>query len=235
MPRSRAIPSVKPKRRKKKSNRFLYQGLAISALTVVSAGYLAYQQSAEAEAARVRQEQAYQDSIARAQARLSAVSSRGKLVFTGLPSNARLNVAGRVFVPGVVDSMEPGRYVAEARAAGYRDLSREIMVTAGQTDTIVMTMSLAVASQPTQTTREPTKAAPPVKVDTSEVRLAVFPIHAEIFVNGRSVGKGRARDRLATGSHTVRYQAVGCVPEEATISVSDGRPLVVPPRTLNCQ
>jgi hypothetical protein len=235
LPRSRAIPSVTTKRKKKKSNKFLYQGLAISALTVVSAGYLAYQQSADAEAARVRQEQAYQDSIARAQARSAAVSTRGKVVFTGLPSNVRLSIGGRVFVPGVVDSMEPGRYVAEARAAGYRDLNREFAVTAGRTDTIVITMSLAVASQPTLTSRETTKAAPPVRVDTSEVRLAVLPLHAEIFVNGRSVGKGRARDRLPAGAHTVRYQAVGCVPEEATISVSDGRPLVVPPRTLNCQ
>jgi serine/threonine protein kinase len=232
MPRSRAIPSVKPKRRKKKSNKFLYQGLAISALTVVSAGYLAYQQSADAEAARIRQEQAYQDSIARAQA---AVSTRGKLIFTGLPSNARLFVGSRLFIAGQVDSLEPGTYEAKATASGYRELTRLITVKAGQTDTINLAMTLAVASQPTQTTRETTKAAPPAKVDTSEVRLAVFPIHVEIFVNGRSVGKGRARDRLPAGSHTVRYQAVGCVPEEATISVSDGRPLVVPPRTLNCQ
>jgi hypothetical protein len=96
-------------------------------------------------------------------------------------------------------------------------------------------MNLATAAPVREPAREPTKVVTPVRVDTSEVRLAVQPIHAEILVNGRRAGLGRARLRLPTGMHTVRYQAVGCVPEEAQISVSDGRPLVVPPRTLNCQ
>jgi serine/threonine protein kinase len=236
LPRSRAIPVVKKSgRRKKKSKKFLYQGLAISALTLASAGYLAYKQSLEAAAQRTRQEQeAAAVSAARERDRLAA-SARGKLIFTGLPANATLLVGGKLFIAGQVDSLEPGRYMAEARAAGYQDLNTLISVTSGKTDTVRLSMNLTVATPVREPAREPTKVAAPVRVDTSEVRLAVLPIHAEILVNGRRAGLGRARSRLPTGTHTVRYQAVGCVPEEAQISVSDGRPLVVPPRTLNCQ
>ena len=236
LPRSRSIPTVKKAaKKKKKSRKLMYQGLAISALTVLSAGYLAYQQSLEAAAEKTRLEQAAADSAARERERLSSVSLRGKLVFTGLPTNANLTVGGKVFFAGQVDSLEPGTYVAEARAPGYRDITRQISVVAGRTDTVYLAMNMSAPEPVRANVSQPTKTVAAAPVDTSEVRLAVFPIHAEILVNGRRAGLGRARAKLATGTHTVRYQAVGCVPEEAQISVADGRPLVVPPRTLNCQ
>ena len=235
LPRSRNVPAIKKTgKKKKKSNKLMYQGLAISAITVMTAGYMAYQQSLEAAAEKQRVEQAAADS-ARERDRLSSVSLRGKLVFTGLPTNASLTVGGKVFFAGQVDSLEPGTYVAEARAAGYKDHSQLITVAAGRTDTVYLAMSMNTPEPVRQTVSQPTKTVVAAPVDTSEVRLAVNPIHAEILVDGRRAGLGRARVRLTTGTHTVRYQAVGCVPEEAQISVSEGRPLVVPPRTLNCQ
>jgi hypothetical protein len=235
LPRSRSVPAVKKSgRKRKKSRKLMYQGLAISALTVMTAGYLAYQQSLEAAAQKERLEQAAADSATRERER-SAVSLRGKLVFTGLPTNANLNVGGKVFFAGQVDSLEPGTYVAEAKAGGYRDLTQRITVIAGRTDTVYLAMNMDTPEPARPTVSQAAKPVAAAPVDTSEVRLAVFPIHAEIFVNGRRAGLGRQRVRLPTGTHTVRYQAVGCVPEEAQISVADGRPLVVPPRTLNCQ
>jgi serine/threonine protein kinase len=235
-PRNRSIPAARlGGRKKKKSQKMLWQGLAISVLTLVSAGYLAYQQSLDAAAARNRSEQAVADSLARERQAAAALSARGKLIFTGLPQNSSLTVGGRLFKAGQVDSLEPATYLAEARAEGYQPLIRQITVVAARTDTIDMTMQLATATPVTATPVQSSRPAPRVASEPSQVRIAANPLHVQILVNGERRGLGRVVVMLPEGSHTVRYQAVGCVAEEAVISVTSGQPLVVPPRTLNCQ
>jgi serine/threonine protein kinase len=235
-PRSRSAPMGRTAtRKKKKSNKMLYQGLAITAITLVSAGYMAYRQSLDASAQKARRDREVADSSARARELAAAASARGKLVFTGLPPGARLQAGGKVFFAGKVDSLDPGTYLAQAEASGYHSVSKQITVAAGRTDTVDMSMAPATTTTSTQTQTQTPRQTTRVILDSSMVRFAAIPIRVEILVDGRRVGAGRVNTKLPVGVHTVRYQGVGCKPEEIIITVSPGQALLVAPRTLDCQ
>jgi Spy/CpxP family protein refolding chaperone len=74
--------------------------------------------------------------------------------------------------------------------------------------------------------------APPL--DSVEVRIAVMPIYADIYLDGLKIGSGRRFVRLAIGAHTLLYHAAGCTDITVPITVEKGPPLVVPRQTLTC-
>lgn len=87
-----------------------------------------------------------------------------------------------------------------------------------------------------QPPRQATVDAPIVVADSGDVRFTVMPAHSDISVDGRHVGKGRfLPKRLPVGTHTVRYEAPGCTPDEFPVVVTKGSTILIPPVTLKCR
>jgi hypothetical protein len=172
-----------------------------------------------------------------AQERILA-QTRGSRIIAGLPENVRVMLNGRPYANGETFTADTGTYSAFAIAPGYEQLSSAVVVEAGRNDTVYLTMKPLVAqaggqTQQVQTRRE--DIAPPAPRDSSEVRLAVIPLYADILIDGRKVGSGRVRTSLPVGPHMVRYTALNCDAEDRSITVVKGEPLIVPNYTMTCR
>ena len=71
-------------------------------------------------------------------------------------------------------------------------------------------------------------------LDSTEVRISVMPIYADIYVDDVKIGSGRRFAKLAIGQHMLLYHATGCTDVTLAISVNKGPPIVVPRQTLTC-
>ncbi|MEX2177057.1 MAG: serine/threonine-protein kinase, partial [Gemmatimonadaceae bacterium] len=233
-PRSRpAVPApTAPVRRRKKNTKSLKMGAAIMGVAMVGVGWLGVDQFQKA------QDKARTDSIAAAvavqqqEAERAAANAQGKLVFVNLPAGATVVVGGRVFNPGQVDSLAPGRYLATANASGFEQATQLIDVVAARLDTIRMNMSLASAS-PAQTTPTPTTTTARAPTDSAEVRVDVQPVRAEVFAGARRLGAGRFIEKLPVGNHSIRVRTFGCTEQTLSITVRKDEPQVVR-TTLSC-
>jgi Spy/CpxP family protein refolding chaperone len=74
--------------------------------------------------------------------------------------------------------------------------------------------------------------APPL--DSTEVRISVMPIYADIYLDGIKIGSGRRFVKLAIGQHVLLYHAAGCTDVTLPILIEKGPPIVVPRQTLTC-
>jgi serine/threonine protein kinase len=226
---------VRPRRKKKKNKAVLAAGMLMVVGLGSSSGYLLYAQN---EATRVR----VADSLAAAEQR--AMLSRGRVVIAGLPNDGTIAIGNRVFQNGETFVGDTGvTYVGTATAPGdYEPLARQFTVRGGATDTLIITLNekrdvaaagRPVAPPPPRQTPAPT---PAVVIDSGEVRFVVMPAHSDIYVNGEHVGKGRFLSRkFPVGTHTVRYTAPECTPDEFPIVVTKGAPFIVPPVSLKCR
>lgn len=93
-----------------------------------------------------------------------------------------------------------GRYTVTARARGYRDVTRSVVIVAGQSN--VETIS-------------------PVPL-TGAVQITVYPSSANIYVDGSFVGTSSCRFEGSTGSHTVSVSAYGYKSKTEEITLSAG-------------
>lgn len=93
-----------------------------------------------------------------------------------------------------------GRYTVTARASGYRDVTRSVVIVAGQSN--VETIS-------------------PVPL-TGAVQITVYPSAANIYVDGSFVGTSSCRFEGSTGSHTVSVSAYGYKSKTEEITLSAG-------------
>jgi serine/threonine protein kinase len=229
-PKSRPpSPAVRPIRRKKKKNKMLMPAMGLIFMGLAGGGFLQYQNMQDQASARAAQ--AKKDSIAnfqKAQARL------GRVVIGGLPPGGQVSLAGKYYGNGATFSGEPGNYPAEATADGYEPLAKTVTLAAGKLDTMYFSMTTrqaAVAAQ-NQQTRQFTPLAPR---DSEQVRFAVRPPYALVFVDGQQLGTGMFQKKVPVGGHTVKYSAPNCDSEDRSIMVVKGEPLIVPALTLNCR
>ena len=72
------------------------------------------------------------------------------------------------------------------------------------------------------------------QLDSTEVRISVTPIFADIYVDDVKIGSGRHFVKLALGQHVLLYHAAGCTDITIPISVVKGPPIVIPRKTLTC-
>lgn len=70
--------------------------------------------------------------------------------------------------------------------------------------------------------------------DSVEVRMAVLPNYADIYLNGMKIGTGRKFVMLPVGRHELLYHAPGCTDIKLQITVEKGPPLLIPVQTLAC-
>jgi serine/threonine protein kinase len=229
-PKSRPpSPAVRPIRRKKKKNKMLMPAMGLIFMGLAGGGFLQYQNMQDQASARAAQ--AKKDSIAnfqKAQARL------GRVVIGGLPPGGQVELMGRLYGNGATFSGDPGNYPATASADGYEQMLKTVTLAAGKLDTMYfnMTTRQAAAAAQNQGTRQFTPLAPR---DSEQVRFAVRPPYAAVFVDNQQLGTGMFQKKVPVGPHTVKYSAPNCDSEDRSITVNKGEPLIVPALTLNCR
>jgi hypothetical protein len=195
-------------------------------------GYMLYSDNVQQSAARRAAEQAQRDSVQALEA-----ASRGSRVIAGLPDTVVAVINNKPYRNGDVFNADSGSYYVQVRARGFEELFQPFTVDAGRSDTLLLSLQKAAgagtSSQPVQTSRT-TVTARTLPVDSAEVRISVMPPHADIQVDGVRIGSGRVARKLPVGQHLLRYSAVNCDPEDRSITVSPGEPLLVPVLTLQC-
>src|SRR6185503_12744934 len=233
-PKTRAPqPAFLPRRRKKK-NKVMIPAMGLIFLGLGRGVFLQYQ-NMQAEQKRVSDSTRMADSLA--QERILS-QTRGSRVIAGLPENVRVTINGRPYANGETFTADTGTYSAFAIAPGYEQLSSAVVVEAGRNDTAYLTMKPLVsqtAAQTQQSSQRREELTPLAPRDSSEVRLAVIPLYADILIDGRKIGSGRVRTTLPVGPHTVRYTALNCDAEDRSITVVKGEPLIVPNLTMTCR
>jgi len=234
----RARPVALPARKKKKKNRkALYQGLAVLGFTAIVGGYAGYDQyqKSQAEARQRQQEQALAQQQAE-EARLA--QSRGAVVFTGLPSGATIEIAGRVFMPDQLVQLDTGNYQANIQAgASYAPYTRVFTVRPSATDTIPIALTLASAAAPPVAAPGATPSRPTARAvtDSGEVRFVLSPVQAEArLADGTRLGSGRFIRFLPVGTHSIRVSAgTTCRATDREVQVSRAERALVQV-TLEC-
>ncbi len=100
-------------------------------------------------------------------------------------------------------SLEPGRmHTIRLSKAGYEKAERRLKLASGAEKTL--TVKLAARR--------------------GEVQLAVSPPDAELFVDGKSVGRVTGRIRLPAGKHRLEIRKKGYLPFQTTVAVRPGYP-----------
>jgi hypothetical protein len=196
-------------------------GMFLMMLLTLGGGGWAMWTQQKATAARLERQRA--DSLARAAVADSL--SRGSKLVVGLPDDVEATIDGRPFRNGERFTADTGRYIATATKPGYQDWRQTVVIESGKHDTLQVAMVLATLA-PTPITRPGPQVA--VVRDSSQVRFNVFPLHAQILVNGNVIGQGRIQRWLPLGQHRVRYFLQGCAAQEETINVEKGPPQTLP-------
>jgi len=233
-PKTRAPQlAVKPRRQKKK-NKVMIPAMGLIFVGLGSGVFLQYQ-NMQAEQKRIADSTRVADSLAQAAV---LAQTRGSRVVAGLPENVRISINGRPYANGETFTADTGTYSALAIAPGYEQLSSSFVIEAGRNDTVYFTMKPLVSQNVAQTQQQQQRREEFVPVaprDSSEVRLAVVPLYADIMIDGRKIGSGRVRTSLPVGPHQVRYTALNCDAEDRSITVVKGEPLIVPNLTMTCR
>jgi hypothetical protein len=233
-PKSRGPSPAVPVRvfRRKKKNKALAPAMAMVFFGLAGGGYMAYSDSVQRAEAQRAAERAQRDSVQALEA-----ASRGSRVIAGLPDTVVAVIDNRPFRNGDVFSDKSGAYYVRVKAAGFEELFQPFTVEAGRTDTLLLslqrTAGTVVATRQVQQDT-PRQVAVRGPVDSAEVRISVMPPHADIAVDGLRIGSGRIARKLPVGQHTLHYSAPNCDPEDRSITVSPGEPLLVPILTLQC-
>jgi hypothetical protein len=229
-PKSRpAAPAVRPIRRKKKKNKMLMPAMGLIFMGLAGGGFLQYQNMQDA--ANARATQAKKDSVVNFQ---KAQAKLGRIVIGGLPPGGQVELKGRLYSNGQIFTDDPGNLQATATADGYEPLAKVVSLTAGKLDTVYFSMTTrqaAVAAQSQQARAN----LPIIPRDSEQVRFAVRPPFAYVFVDNQQVGTGMFARKIPVGPHTVKYSAPNCDSEDRSITVTKGEPLIVPLLTLNCR
>jgi serine/threonine protein kinase len=214
-PRARPVADAPTKKKKKKNKKPLYQGMAVMSVVLVAGGFLGYQEitKQQAEAKRVADSTTTRNQFVADSSR--AANAMGNVIFTGLPSGARLLFAGRTWSNGVIDSVSPGRLAATADAVGYQQWVQDVVVRPGATDTITVNMLPVTAIANLANAR----ANAPVVLDSNKVRFGVNPRHGKIFIDDKEVGEGFKEVWVRLGLHRVRFDAPPCTPYVGNITV----------------
>jgi hypothetical protein len=233
-PRARPVTGAGPiRKKKKKSKKALYLGVFVLVFTIGGAGVARIQENArqQEEQQRVAADSAraklvFNDSVRKANA-------KGKIIFTGMPTGASVQLQGRSWYNGVIDSIEPGRWTATASAPGYQEWKKDLVVLPSATDTISVDMpaSDVIAANPGNSRAN----APKESLESAPVLFSVDPIYGKIYVDLKDRGEGRKQLMLTLGRHQIRFEAPPCTPWEGTIMVERGPTLVVKRTLLDCQ
>ena len=219
-------PTVK---RKKKKNKVMAPAMGMIFFGLAGGGYMLFSDSAQQNAAR-----RFTDSVRADSIRIAEEATRGSRVITGLPEGVEAVINGQPYGNGSVFSAGAGRYAVQVKARGYEEINTLFNVDAGKTDSLVLNLSAAATSQSPSQPQQPRPQVVRAPSDSSEVRMAVMPPHADIAVDGVHIGSGRVVRKLSVGSHTVTYTAPNCDPEDRSITVSKGETKLVSPVTLQC-
>lgn len=154
---------------------------------------------------------------AKVEAAQAPQSELGSVQFIGNPSNARITVDGETIRAG--SGMFRGgahRYVISA--AGFQQRTGTVTIVPDRSETI--TYNLSPEPVQGQTQQQNTQVAAPPSGAQGKLRVAAEPIDADIFVDGKLLGKGRVVDRsLSVGQHTLRVQAAGFQPHQSTFTI----------------
>jgi hypothetical protein len=124
-----------------------------------------------------------------------------------------------------------------AQKPGYKDNTQIVTLKAETEDTITFDMQpVELAATPTTTAPSATVIQPVAPRNNSSsapaqakemVRIVATPASAEIFVDGNSVGYGKAQVSLSLGSHTVRIRTPDCNKDTPIIVQANQRDAVV--------
>lgn len=141
----------------------------------------------------------------------------GTVRFVGSPRNARISFDG-ASLRGGQGIFRAGTHDYEISAPGYRTKTGTVAIIADQTRDVTYDLEVAPVQQPAPQQSAPVSSAP--SGAQGKVRVSADPIDADIFVDGRVLGKGRVIDRaLSAGAHRLKISANGYVTHESTFMV----------------
>jgi hypothetical protein len=144
--------------------------------------------------------------------------STGTVMFIGSPGNARITIGNEPVRAGQ-GIFRAGQHRYVISAPGYVARSGTVSIVADQTERV----SYSLEREPVQTAQAPTTTAPVNNNPTGaqgKFRVAAEPIDAEIFIDGRLVGRGRVLDRaLGAGSHQLKISAPGYETHQSSFTV----------------
>jgi serine/threonine protein kinase len=164
-------------------------------------------------------------------------STKARVVFAGLPDSAQVTMGGLIYQSGDSVLANSGM-VFVATKAGYKDARQTVNLKAETEDTITFDMQpVELATTPAATTPNVSVTQPVAPRNNASapaqkemVRIVATPVTAEIFVDNKSVGFGKAQVSLTLGSHTVRIRAPNCTQERPIIVETNQRDAVL----VNC-
>jgi hypothetical protein len=156
----------------------------------------------------------------------------GRVVIGGLPPEGSVIVGAKAYHNGDTYKDIPGTYVLTATADSYDPLSKQINLVAGRTDTVIFNLTKQGVTVAQTQQRANLPLAPR---DSEQVRFAVRPPYAAVYVDGTQIGTGMIARKIPVGAHQVRYSAPNCDAEDRSITVMKGDLLNVPMVQLNCR
>jgi hypothetical protein len=139
-----------------------------------------------------------------------AASRTGTLVIQAMPSGGTVTVDDRIQRGARID-LEPGRHSVQLIHPNYETQSATVTIVAGRVETLRF-RAAALAAQPQAPVTQPaqTQPATPARTGLLEgqgiLRLGVN-VAAEIYIQGRLVGRNRVTDTLLAGSYEIRIVA----------------------------
>ncbi len=156
------------------------------------------------------------------------VSGTAALLIATNVLGAELYVNGKQVdpAPAVIENLQPGKYVVEARAKGYESVKQEVEVSAGKNTKVTLRLN------PNQETIAATSGTVMVVANHDKV---------EVFVDGQAKGVAPVKvTGLVQGTHLIEGRKSGLTPNEIAVSIEQGEfktikltltEPVIPPKT----
>jgi serine/threonine protein kinase len=142
----------------------------------------------------------------------------GSVRFIGNPAGARISVAGEPLRAGI-GMFRAGSHRYSISAPGYVTRTGSVDIIADQTQNISYNLQPEPVQQPATASAAPSTPSAPAGAQ-GKLRVAAEPLDAEIFVDGKRVGRGRVVDAsLGVGRHSIRITANGFETHESTFTV----------------